>query len=207
MADEQTILIVEDDEQWQAVLKETLEDEGYDVTVIADYQYGRQALQKGSFDLVILDLELDTSAPTLEGKRLLNFISRSRLDVHCIIVSGKGDVQTVRDAFKQYDVADFIAKERFEIPSFIKTVQDVLMKVKVQDDPGKTEERLRYLRRILNERFDLEEIRDLCFDLTIDFDNLPGGGKKAREVVDSCRRRGRLEELEAMIDRLRSESL
>jgi DNA-binding NtrC family response regulator len=208
MADEQTILIVEDNERWQAILKEALEDEGYDVTVIADYQYSRQALQKSNFDLVILDLELDASAPTLEGKRLLNLISRGHVGTPCIIVSGKGDVQTVRDAFKQYRVVDYIAKDRFEIPNFIQAVQDALMKSQnnVDEDGSGPTFGQAELRRILNERFDLEEIKDLCFDLNIDFDDLPGAGKKAREVVKYCRLHGRLAELDAKIAALRPES-
>jgi hypothetical protein len=42
-----------------------------------------------------------------------------------------------------------------------------------------------YLREILSERLSLEEIRTLCFDLGIDYDNLPGEGKtaKARELM------------------------
>jgi DNA-binding NtrC family response regulator len=126
MTDERHVLIVEDDEQWQAILKETLQDEGYDVTVIANYQYSRQALRESGFDLVILDLELDAAAPTLEGKRLLNLISRHYPGTPCIVVSGKGDTQIVRDAFKRYHVVDYITKELFDIPTFIRAVQTAL---------------------------------------------------------------------------------
>jgi DNA-binding NtrC family response regulator len=197
MVDKWTILIVEDDAQWQSILKETLEDEGYDVTVIADYQYGRQALQKGDFDLVILDLELDKAAPTLEGKRLLNLVSRHHPGTPCIVVSGKGDTQTVRDAFKRYGVVDFITKERFDIPAFVNTIQTALA-------PNTSPTTLR---RILDERFDLEEIKDLCFDLDIDFDNLPGSGKKAREVVAYCKRHSCVTELVTRIGQSRPGSL
>jgi hypothetical protein len=39
------------------------------------------------------------------------------------------------------------------------------------------------LRQILTERFDESELRTLCFDLGIDYDDLPGSGKvdKARD--------------------------
>jgi hypothetical protein len=63
------------------------------------------------------------------------------------------------------------------------------------------------LRRTLEEKFDLEEIQDLCFDLDIDFDALPGEGKKARELVAYCRRRDRLKELAARIAELRPGTL
>lgn len=56
------------------------------------------------------------------------------------------------------------------------------------------------LRNILEERFDLEELRTLCFDLDVDYDSLRGEGKagKARELVLHMKRKGRLAELEAV---------
>ena len=55
------------------------------------------------------------------------------------------------------------------------------------------------LRDILVTHFSDGELRDLCFDLGIDYESLPGEGKsaKARELVAYCQRRDRLAELEA----------
>ncbi len=197
MSDKQAVLIVEDDEWWQGVLKEPLADEGYPVTVLADYQDVRQALEEQTFGLVILDLQLDESAPMFDGERLLAHISRHYSSTRCIVVSGHGDIRVVRDAFAEYHVVDFIAKPDFDIPTFIELVGTVLISV---TDPAT-------LRRILDEKFDQEEIQNLCFDLGIDFGNLPGEGKKAREVVAYCQRRDRLKELSACIARLRPGSL
>lgn len=57
------------------------------------------------------------------------------------------------------------------------------------------------LRQILVQRFDEEELRDLCFDLNVDYDGLRGEGKisKARELVTWFERNGRLPELESTI--------
>ena len=197
MTGRQTILIVEDDERWQEVLKEPLQDEGYAVTVIAGYQDSRQALEKYAFDLVILDLQLDKSAPLLDGERLLAHLSRYRPGIPCIIVSGQGDIRTVRNAFKQYHVVDYLAKDQFDIPVFINLVKTAL---ETTTDPVA-------LRRTLDERFDLEEVKNLCFDLDIDFDDLRGEGKKAREIVAHCRRHARLTELATQIARLRPDLL
>jgi DNA-binding response OmpR family regulator len=128
MTNRKRVLIVEDSKQWQGILSETLEDEGYDVTVMANYPYSRRALRSSSFDLVVVDLELDAGAPTLEGKRLLNLISRHYKDTPSIVVSGKGDMQMVRDAFKRYSVVDYITKEQFDITNFLAAVQSALKK-------------------------------------------------------------------------------
>jgi hypothetical protein len=53
--------------------------------------------------------------------------------------------------------------------------------------------------------FNLQEIEDLCFALTIDFEDLGGTGKsgKARELVKYMERRGRLSELGAKVREMR----
>jgi len=59
-----------------------------------------------------------------------------------------------------------------------------------QIDPAK-------LRQVLTERFNESELRNLCFDLHVDYESLTGAGKedKARELVAYLERRGRLSEL------------
>ena len=61
------------------------------------------------------------------------------------------------------------------------------------------------LRRILTERFDEGELRTLCFDLGIDYDNLPGSGKadKARELVAYSERHGYIPELVRVAEKQR----
>lgn len=53
------------------------------------------------------------------------------------------------------------------------------------------------LRQLLVNRFDDGELRTLCFDLGVGYDNLPGSGKadKARELVSYMERREGLAEL------------
>jgi nucleoside phosphorylase len=53
------------------------------------------------------------------------------------------------------------------------------------------------LRQNLSETFSDNELRDLCIDMDVDYESLPGEGKsaKARELIAYCERRGRLPEL------------
>ena len=53
------------------------------------------------------------------------------------------------------------------------------------------------LRRLLLESFNQGELRDACFELGFDYDDLPGDGRedKVRELILCLQRRGRLEEL------------
>ncbi len=53
------------------------------------------------------------------------------------------------------------------------------------------------LRRMLDASFNEEELRTLCFDLNVNYEDLPGEGKssKARELIAYLERRGRIREL------------
>lgn len=70
------------------------------------------------------------------------------------------------------------------------------------------QEHLIRLHEILAKRFDAEELRTLCFELGIDYDDLKGEGKrgKARELVALLERRGRIAELVAIGKQLRPDA-
>jgi hypothetical protein len=62
------------------------------------------------------------------------------------------------------------------------------------------------LHKLLDQYFNLEEIRTLCFDLGVDFDSVRGEGKspRIRELVIALGRFGRLPELLALVQQQRS---
>jgi len=66
-------------------------------------------------------------------------------------------------------------------------------------------EHLAKLRQILATRFDEGELRTLCFDLGINYDDLPGQGNanKARELIAYLDRHGRISELVSVGKQLR----
>ncbi len=63
----------------------------------------------------------------------------------------------------------------------------------------------RQLQSQLTRLFNAEELRTLCFELNVDYDDLAGESKsgKARELVTYLNRRGRLAELPTLISKLR----
>jgi len=64
------------------------------------------------------------------------------------------------------------------------------------------------LRDFITRYFNADELRDLCFDLGIEYENLGGDNKsaKARELVAYCQRHSRLADLEAACRRLRPDT-
>lgn len=59
------------------------------------------------------------------------------------------------------------------------------------------------LRQLLITSFNEDELQDLAFDLEIDYEALPGNGKKARELIAYCKRDGCIPELIAACRNLR----
>ncbi|MCB8923697.1 MAG: AAA family ATPase [Ardenticatenaceae bacterium] len=71
--------------------------------------------------------------------------------------------------------------------------------------PGLDYGRIRTLPAVINERFDEAELRSLCFELDVDYENLPAVGKadKVRELVSYFARRQRIPDLALALQRMR----
>ena len=65
------------------------------------------------------------------------------------------------------------------------------------------------LHRILTVYFSTDELKELCFELDINYDSLAGKnlGEKAMELIGHCERRGRLHELEKAIRKARPNAM
>ncbi|KAA3665258.1 MAG: hypothetical protein DWQ04_01515, partial [Chloroflexi bacterium] len=61
------------------------------------------------------------------------------------------------------------------------------------------------LRQLLEKHFNKSELRDICFELDIDFENLPGQTKrdKVRELITFCHRHGSSPKLQTNLRKLR----
>jgi len=101
----ETILVVEDKESMAAMLKETLESEGYQVVSAGDGLEGINYLKEGKIDLVLTDLKL----PQRDGIEVLTASKEENQLRPVIIMSAYGSVETAVEAMKRGAV-DFIAK-------------------------------------------------------------------------------------------------
>ncbi len=81
-----SILVVDDETEMQATLVRYFTSEGFSVTAVGDGKAMSEALSKGSFDLVILDLGLRNET----GLDLLREI-RETCQIAVIILTGKSD--------------------------------------------------------------------------------------------------------------------
>jgi DNA-binding response OmpR family regulator len=81
------ILLVEDEPQMQRGLRDNLEFEGHDVTVMGDGNSGYQTLVRESFDLVILDVML----PQMSGFDVVRKAREKGIRTPILMLTAKGE--------------------------------------------------------------------------------------------------------------------
>ena len=112
------ILIVEDDASISGLMFRTLKSEGYECVLASDGAEGADWIEKGGFDLVLLDLML----PKIDGYTLLEY-ARS-VELPAIIVSAMGQVED-RIRGLRMGADDYLCKP-FQIGELLARVESVL---------------------------------------------------------------------------------
>lgn len=127
------ILVVEDDKDWQDILRDFFlsEDDCYEVVIAKDHSEAIKELAKAKsqeepFDLATVDMDLSSSIGKVAGRRVVDYLKKQ--GIPCIVVSGSVQKTTeVRNLLKQHGVCDYIEKgEGFDFELFRKMVERAL---------------------------------------------------------------------------------
>ena len=101
----ETVLVVDDEDNIRAILKRTLEKEGFKVIEASNGNDALEAVRKHDIRVVILDIRM----PGLSGLEVLEEISAYRPDVGVIMATAVDDIQTAVDTMK-IGAYDYIQK-------------------------------------------------------------------------------------------------
>ena len=100
------VLVVDDEPEIRNLVKEILEDEGYEAALAADGQEARKALRERRPDLILLDIWM----PDVDGITLLKeWGEEEGLPCPVIMMSGHGTVETAVEATR-LGAYDFLEK-------------------------------------------------------------------------------------------------
>ncbi|RMH64999.1 MAG: sigma-54-dependent Fis family transcriptional regulator [Calditrichaeota bacterium] len=99
------ILIVDDDDDLREIVKETLDNDIYDVHEAATGDLALKLLEDQSFDLIISDLMM----PGIKGIDLLREVKKIQPDIGFLLMSAYGTIETAVDAMKE-GAFDFVTK-------------------------------------------------------------------------------------------------
>jgi DNA-binding NtrC family response regulator len=115
------VLVVDDEADIRASIKDILSDENFGVTVAANADEARQARADKKFDLILLDIWM----PDTDGITLLREWSEGGdLNIPVVIMSGHGTVDTAVEATR-LGAFDFVEKP-LSIAKLLRTVQAAL---------------------------------------------------------------------------------
>ena len=115
------VLVVDDEDDIRALIKDILSDENYGVTVAANAAEAREARANRKFDLILLDIWMpDTDGITL----LREWSDNGDLSCPVVIMSGHGTVDTAVEATR-LGAFDFVEKP-LSIAKLLRTVEVAL---------------------------------------------------------------------------------
>lgn len=86
------ILIADDEEQIRIMLKQMLEQEGYEVHAVENGEDGMKMVAKNEYDLVITDMIM----PVKDGLKFIMELIRDYPDMNILAISGGGAIKADR---------------------------------------------------------------------------------------------------------------
>ncbi len=129
--DQANILVVDDEPDIRELVREILEDEGYEVTVAEDGAAARTAFARDKPDLVLLDIWM----PDVDGITLVKeWSAGGEPDCPVVIMSGHGTVETAVEATR-LGAQDFIQKP-VSLARLLAVVSQALDSRKAQEKPA-----------------------------------------------------------------------
>jgi len=107
-------LIIEWDSFWQKIQGTLLTDEGFSLDVASERERALELTKANTYDLITLDLTLDSERRFYWGLQLLENLKASGHKIPpIIVVSGTTDIDVVIDVLNHYPVAYFARKHSF----------------------------------------------------------------------------------------------
>lgn len=103
--DKPTILVVDDEPDIRNIIKDILDDEGYQVSTAENGETARLALSQHRPDLILLDIWM----PDVDGITLLKEFKQHNPNLSIVMMSGHGTIETAVEATR-LGACDFIEK-------------------------------------------------------------------------------------------------
>src|SRR5215469_15944648 len=124
------ILVVDDLQEWREQITRALQWGGFLVDAVSTPAEALERLEITLYHVLILDIRMDeTDLSNTDGIKLLRRLYRQKVTeaIKIIMLSGHGTEQQMREAFRDYGVADFLSKSHFNRQIILEAIQRLFM--------------------------------------------------------------------------------
>jgi DNA-binding response OmpR family regulator len=120
MASKGSILVVDDEDALRTVLSSELVNEGYDIKAASDGDEAIGVLEKGRFDMVLLDIKM----PRVSGFEVLKHIRQNHSGTKVVMLTAFADLKNAIES-KKLGADDFVSKP-YDLVDLLTTIERVL---------------------------------------------------------------------------------
>ena len=122
MADDIRLLYVDDEDSLRMLVKSQLEDEGMVVDTADDGDTGIEALQKYTYDIILVDMRM----PRVSGIDVLKHIREKKIKSRVIVLTAVDDLSVAIEAVKN-GANDYITKP-YDLNNLLSSIKRVMAK-------------------------------------------------------------------------------
>ena len=123
MGEQGKVIIVEDEATWRKLYHKVLEKEGYQVWTSGRLPEALDLLDRHFFHVAVVDIRLVDDQPgNQDGIEVVKRIAQADEGTGAIIITAFGTIQMTRDAFKEYEVFEFMEKQTHDQAKFCQVV-------------------------------------------------------------------------------------
>lgn len=133
MGEKGKVLVVEDEATWRKLYQKVLEKEGYQVWTASSLLAALDLLDRHFFHAAVVDIRLVDDQPgNQDGIKVVKRISQVGEGTKAIIITAFGTIQMTRDAFKEYQVFEFMEKQTHDQARFCQVVEQAVDEARSQ---------------------------------------------------------------------------
>ncbi len=126
---QQSILIVEDDSNWQNIFSEIVTDSDFQAVIVATHQEALTVLANQTYALAIVDISLsELDHADRGGVEVLKAITNLSTKLPAIVVTGYATVDLAVETLVDLEAVHFFRKDKFNRREFARVVKQVATK-------------------------------------------------------------------------------
>ena len=150
------ILVIDDERSIRNVLKDILENEGYNVDTAEDGEEGLELFSNKPYDVILLDIKL----PRVDGHEVFEKIHSLNPDIPVIIISGHGNIETAANFIKQ-GAYDYLEKPFDRLDRLMISIRNATEKKKLVSETKRLKKKVSKKYEIIGESPAIKQVKDL----------------------------------------------